>query len=175
MKPKAPANERLSGHRQPPHVDRIILSPDHHGPSPEETRRRVGPTDPLGLSPSRRAMGRMGLLLAVHVVAANIQGRDGAKRSLLWTRLDHPGVQKTWADQGFAGRFVEWTSTVLGRELEIVRKAPGRRRARDDETGPARSETMIRWSVIGIMVRRLARGRPASRPGPRPHSSMPGL
>ncbi|CAO0829692.1 hypothetical protein SMICM17S_04080 [Streptomyces microflavus] len=31
---------------------------------------------------------------AVHVVAANIQDRDGAKRSLLWTRLDHPGVRK---------------------------------------------------------------------------------
>ncbi|MFD5211598.1 IS5 family transposase [Streptomyces anulatus] len=132
----------------------------------------------------------LGLLLAVHVVAANIQDRDGAKRSLLWTRLDHPGVQRIWADQGFAGRLVEWSSTILGRELEIVRKAPGqpgfqvqpkrwaiertfswltahRRLARDYETSPAHSETMIRWAMIGIMVRRLTRGRPATRPGPR--------
>ncbi|MFI0966618.1 transposase [Streptomyces sp. NPDC021080] len=39
----------------------------------------------------------LGLLLAVHVVAANIQDLDGAKRSLLWTRPDHPGVRKIWA------------------------------------------------------------------------------
>lgn len=132
----------------------------------------------------------LGLLLAVHVVAANIQDRDGAKRSLLWTRLDHPGVQKIWADQGFAGRLMEWTRTILSRELEIVRKAPDqrgfqvqpkrwavertfswltahRRLERDDETSPARSETMIRWAMIGTMVRRLTRGRPATRPGAR--------
>lgn len=42
----------------------------------------------------------LGLLLAVHVVAANIQDRDGARRPLLWTRLDHPGVKKICADQG---------------------------------------------------------------------------
>ncbi|MBM7057545.1 transposase [Streptomyces durocortorensis] len=33
---------------------------------------------------------------------------------------------------------------------------------------PARSETMIRWAMIGIMVRRLTRTGPAARPGPRP-------
>ncbi|WP_344447220.1 transposase, partial [Kitasatospora nipponensis] len=43
-----------------------------------------------------------------------------------------------------------------------------RRLARDYESSPARSETMIRWAMIGIMVRRLTRGRPATRPGPRP-------
>lgn len=132
----------------------------------------------------------LGLLLAVHVVAANIQDRDGAKRPLLWARLDHPSVKKIWADQGFAGRLVDWASTILGRELEIVRKAPdqrgfqvqpkrwavertfswitaNRRLARDYETSPAHSETMIRWAMIGIMVRRLTRGRPAARTGPR--------
>lgn len=44
-------------------------------------RKRVIVTDTLGL------------LLAVHVVAASIQDRDGAKRPLLWTRLDHPSVR----------------------------------------------------------------------------------
>lgn len=133
----------------------------------------------------------LGLLLAVHVVAANVQDRDGARHPLLWTRLDHPGVRKIWADQGFAGRLVDWTAQTLGRELEIVRKDPDqrgfqvqskrwavertfswltahRRLARDYEASPARSETMIRWAVIGIMVRRLTRGRPARRPGPKP-------
>lgn len=64
----------------------------------------------------------LGLLLAVHVVAASVQDRDGARRPLLWTRLDHPSVQKIWADQGFAGRLVDWTAQILGRELDIVRK-----------------------------------------------------
>ncbi|MFD5030131.1 transposase [Streptomyces sp. NPDC058220] len=52
----------------------------------------------------------LGLLLAAHVVAANIQDRDGAKRALLWIRLDHPGIEKVRADQGFARRLVEWTA-----------------------------------------------------------------
>lgn len=129
--------------------------------------------------------------MAVHVVAANIQDRDGARRPLLWTCLDHPSVRKIWADQGFAGRLVDWTTQVLSRELEIVRKDPGqrgsqvqpkrwavertlswitahRRLARDYETSTAHSETMIRWAMIGIMVRRLTRGRSATRRGPRP-------
>ncbi|MEY7980581.1 transposase [Streptomyces pilosus] len=33
----------------------------------------------------------LGLLPAIHVVAASIQDRDGAKRPLLWIRSDHPG------------------------------------------------------------------------------------
>ncbi|MGW8488208.1 transposase, partial [Streptomyces sp. NPDC055886] len=133
----------------------------------------------------------LGLLLAVHVVAAGVQDRDGARRPLLWTRLDHPGVKKIWADQGFAGRLVDWATQILGRELAIVRKDPDqrgfqvqpkrwavertfswltahRRLARDYEASPARSETMIRWAMIGIMVRRLTRTGPATRPGPRP-------
>ncbi|MFE2597048.1 transposase [Streptomyces sp. NPDC059396] len=133
----------------------------------------------------------LGRLIAVHVVAASVQARDGARRPLLWARLDHPRIQKAWADQGFAGRLVDWTVQILGRELDIVRKDPGqrdfqvqpkrwaiertfswltahRRLARDYETIPARSETVIRWAMIGIMVRRFTRGRPATRPGPHP-------
>ncbi|MER5793240.1 transposase [Streptomyces sp. NPDC001980] len=129
----------------------------------------------------------------MHVVAASVQDRDGARRPLLWTRLDYPRVQKIWAGQGFAGRLVDWTARILGRELEIVRKEPGqrgfqvqskrwavertlswltanRRLARDYEASPAHSETMIRWAMIGIMARRLTRVGPVSRPGPRPLS-----
>ncbi|MGW5211160.1 transposase [Streptomyces sp. NPDC004051] len=115
---------------------------------------------------------------------------DGAKRSLLWTRLDHPGVQKIWADRGFAGRLVEWPRTIPGRELEIVRKAPGRR---GFQVQPKRWAIERTFSWL-IAHRRLARdlrdqpgplrdhdplgndrhhgpptprGRPATRPGPR--------
>lgn len=109
----------------------------------------------------------------------------------MWARLDHPQIQKYWADQGFAGRLVDWTARILGRELDIVRKDPGqrgfqaqpkrwaiertfswltahRRLARDYQTIPARSETVIRWAMIGIMVRSLTRGSAATRPGPHP-------
>ncbi|WP_433340082.1 transposase [Streptomyces sp. CA-253872] len=58
-------------------------------------RKRFIGTDTLGSPP------------AAQVVAANIQDRDGARRSSPWTRPDHPGVQKIRADQGFAGRLVE--------------------------------------------------------------------
>ncbi len=100
-------------------------------------------------------------------------------------------MQKIWADQGFAGRLVNWARAVLGCELEIVREAPDlcgfqvqpkcwavectfswmtarRRLVRGYVWLTACSETMIRWAMIGIMVRRLTRGHPATRPGPRP-------
>ncbi|MGA5870294.1 IS5 family transposase [Streptomyces cinereoruber] len=158
----------------------------------------AAPSATRGFDAGKKVKGRkrfivtdtLGLLLAVHVVAANVQDRDGARRPLPWTRLDHPGVQKIWADQGFAGRLVDRTAQILGRELVIVRKDPGqrgfqvqskrwavertfswltahRRLARDYETSPAHAETMIRWAMIGVMARRLARGRAAVRSGPR--------
>ncbi|MEV0537333.1 transposase [Kitasatospora sp. NPDC050463] len=169
------------------------LGPDR---IPVRPYRRYGPHRDERLRRGKKVKGRkrfivtdtLGLLLAVHVVAANIQDRDGAKRPLLWTRLGHPGVRMIWANQGFAGRPVDWTAQILGRELEIVRKSPAqrgfqvqrkrwtvertfswltahRRLARDYETSPAHAETMIRWAMIGIMVRRLTRSRPATRAG----------
>jgi hypothetical protein len=69
----------------------------------------------------------LGLLLTVHVMAASIQDRDGARRLLLWTRLHHPTVRRVWADQGFAGRLVDWAANTLNRMVEIVRKEPGQR------------------------------------------------
>ncbi|MGW7529278.1 transposase [Streptomyces sp. NPDC054783] len=69
----------------------------------------------------------LGLLLTAHVLAARVQDRDGARRSLLCTRLDHPSVTRIWADQGFAGRLVGWSAAVLHRASDIVRKDPGQR------------------------------------------------
>ncbi|MFG2577271.1 transposase [Streptomyces sp. NPDC048481] len=103
------------------------------------------------------------LLLAVHVVAASVQDRDGAKRPLLWTRLDHPGVRKVWAAQGFAGRLVEWVAQILGGDLEIVRRAPDQR---DFQVQPKRwaVERTLAWLTAH---RRLARATRPARPIPR--------
>jgi hypothetical protein len=37
---------------------------------------------------------------------------------------DHPTVTRVWADQGFAGRLVQWAADTLHRELTLVRKQP---------------------------------------------------
>ncbi|MFI6456847.1 IS5 family transposase [Streptosporangium amethystogenes] len=43
-----------------------------------------------------------------------------------------------------------------------------RRLVRDYEHQPPTSEAMIRWAVINMLARRITRGHPAQRPGPRP-------
>ena len=96
-----------------------------------------------------------------------------------------------FADQGFAGRLVGWARRLLGIIVHIVGRPAGqrglrvhpkrwvvermlgwllahRRLARDYERHPEISEAMIRWAAIDLLVRRLARGRPAQRPGRRP-------
>lgn len=133
----------------------------------------------------------MGSLITVMVCAASVQDRDGAKSALLGTYLSARRCRFVFADAGFAGRLVEWAARVLRIFMHIVRKPEGRkgfavlprrwvvertlawitahrRLARDYERLPAHAEAMIRWAAINTMTRRLARGRPATRMGPRP-------
>jgi transposase len=133
----------------------------------------------------------LGLLIVVVVLAAGVQDRDGAKRALLGAYYAAPRARFVFADAGFAGRLVDWAARILRTTVAIVRKPAGqrgfaviprrwvvertfawltahRRLARDYERHPAHSEAMIRWAAINTMTRRLARGRPTTRPGPRP-------
>jgi hypothetical protein len=133
----------------------------------------------------------MGSLITVMVCAASVQDRDGAKSTLLGTSLSAVRCRFVFADAAFTGRLVGWAAHVLGITVHIVRKSEGqkgfsvlprrwavertlawitahRRLARDYERKPAHSEAMIRWAAINTMTRRLARGRPAARPGRRP-------
>jgi transposase len=127
----------------------------------------------------------LGLLVVVCVMAASWQDRDGAKTTLLSTYLATP-IRHVFADQGFAGRLVDWAHATLQTTVEIVRK-PGdqrgsavhpkrwvverslawltshRRLVRDYERHPQISEAFIRWAAINTMIRRLDRGRPAKR------------
>ena len=91
-----------------------------------------------------------------------------------------------FADQGFAGRLVDWAARTLDTTVAIVHKpaeqrgfvvhpkrwvverslawlTAHRRLARDYERDPAVSEALIRWAAINTMTRRLDRGRPATR------------
>ncbi|MFI7223850.1 IS5 family transposase [Nonomuraea angiospora] len=126
-----------------------------------------------------------GLLITVAVMAASWQDRDGAKTALLSAYLTTP-IRYVFADQGFAGRLVDWARETLRTTLEIVRKPADqrgfsvisrrwvvertlawltacRRLARDYERKPAVSEAMIRWAAIAGMARRLTRGKSATR------------
>jgi len=127
----------------------------------------------------------LGLLLAVVVVTAGLQDRDGAKPVLLETYL-RTRVRFVFADGAFAGRLLDWAQTLLRTTLHIVRKpaeqrgfaviprrwavertfawlTAHRRLARDYERDPSISEAMIRWAAINTMTRRIARGGPATR------------
>jgi transposase len=127
----------------------------------------------------------LGLLVVVCVMAASWQDRDGAKTTLLSAYLATP-IRHVFADQGFAGKLVDWAASRLRMSVEIVRKpaeqrgfavhprrwvvertlswlTAHRRLARDYERDPDVSEHMIRWAAIGGMLNRLTRGGPAIR------------
>jgi len=126
-----------------------------------------------------------GLLLAVVVTPASVQDRDGA-RPLLWQlRAAHRGIRLAWADAGYAGKLAAWTAAI-GLVIEIVRKrdphafealprrwvvertfawiSKHRRCARDYERLPEHHEAMVKWAMIALMARRLARHTPAAQP-----------
>jgi transposase len=150
-------------------------------------------TDTRGYDAGKKVNGRKrfivtdtaGLLVAVAVMAASWQDRDGAKTALLSAYLATP-IRHVFADQGFAGRLVDWTRDTLKITLEIVREPADqqgfavhprrwvvertlawltacRRLARDYERHPDVSEGIIRWAAIAGMARRITRGGPARR------------
>jgi putative transposase len=124
------------------------------------------------------------LLIAVVVHPADIQDRDGAKLLLgriaeSWKRL-----RLIWADGGYAGQLINWVRSLRRRNsvrLEIVKRSDDlkgfkvlprrwvvertfgwlgrqRRLSKDYEHLTDTSETMIYVAMIGLMLRRFARG-----------------
>jgi transposase len=112
----------------------------------------------------------LGLLVSVAVLAASWQDRDGAKTALLSVYLFTP-IRYVFADQGFAGRLLDWAARTLNMVIDIVRKPAGqrefevhpkpwvvertlawltahRRLARDYERDPEVSEEMIRFESL---------------------------
>jgi transposase len=118
------------------------------------------------------------LLVVVLVTAASLQDRDGGRLVLDKARMKMPSIALVWADGGYAGRCVEFARRVLRISLEIVKKPEGqhtfevlprrwvvertlawlvrcRRLDRDYERLPEHAEAMVKWSMIGLMTRRL--------------------
>ena len=128
----------------------------------------------------------LGLLLLVSVTTAGLQDRTAAHRVLEQVRFVMASVLTVFADGGYAGKLIDFARRRLRLTVEVVNKPPDqvgfavlprrwvvertfgwlmrcRRLARDYERLPATSEAFIKWSMIGIMTRRIA---PA--PGRRP-------
>ena len=61
----------------------------------------------------------LGLLVTVWVLAASWQDRDGAKGALVAATLAVPSMRHVFADQGFAGRLVDWARDTLRTTVDI--------------------------------------------------------
>ena len=122
----------------------------------------------------------LGLLLCVLVTAASVQDRDGARPLLEQLAAACRRVRLVWADGGYAGTLLDWARTRFTITLEIVKRTDDmkgfvvlprrwvvertlawivrhRRCARDYERLPQHHEAMVRWTMIRITSRRLAK------------------
>jgi transposase len=134
----------------------------------------------------------LGLLLVVAVTAANTGDREAAVPLLERLRAAHRTISLVWADGGYTGILTDWAREKLRLTLQIVKRSDeprfvvlprrwvvertwawlmrSRRLARDYETLPATSETMILWSMTTLMTRRLAR-RTSTQPAAAPRAA----
>jgi transposase len=142
------------------------------------------PTATQGIDAGKRIVGRkrgvitdtLGLLLAVIVTAASVSDNTIGIDLLDRATGIYPTLTKTWVDAGFRTKVVEHGAT-LGVDVEVVTKDPQvkgfsvikrrwvvertigwlmqhRRQARDYETLPATSATMIRIAMIDNLTKR---------------------
>jgi transposase len=123
------------------------------------------------------ATDTLGLLLVLLVTAASVQDTTGGRDVIDELAARHPAVVKAWVDNGYK-RSVSERGAAHDIDVVVVSKDPGqkgfaplpkrwavertfgwwmlhRRLARDYETLPERSATMIYWAMIDNMSRRL--------------------
>lgn len=126
------------------------------------------------------AVDTLGLLLVCVVTAACVQDRDGAKPLLDRLRNIHEAIVLVWADGAYGGKLVGWAKEKLQLALTIVKHTDDmtgfvvlsrrwvvertlswicqrRRCVRDYERLPDHHEAMVKWSMVMLMSRRLAR------------------
>jgi transposase len=138
-----------------------------------------------GADPGKKIVGRkrglvtdtLGLLLAVVVTAASVSDNAIGADLLDQASTTHPTLAKTWVDAGFKNTLVEH-GAALGIDVEVVTKDPTvkgfsvvkrrwviertigwlmhhRRLARDYETRPGNSASMITIAMIDNLARRV--------------------
>ena len=143
---------------------------------------------PRGYDAGKQVMGRkrhllvdvLGLVLAVLVLPANIQDRDGGWKVLDAAHQVYSSLAKVWADAAYAGEFVRRARDELHIDVEVVKKPPDthtfrvlprrwvvertfgwmnreRRLSKDYERLPATTEAFVHITMVRLMARRLAR------------------
>jgi transposase len=129
------------------------------------------------------AVDALGWLLTVLVTGAGMQDRDGALPLLERLRAACPRTALVWADGAYAGRLVSFAREELRLAIEIVKRPDDvsgfvviprrwvaeralawitrrRRCVRDYERRHASHEAMVRWAMVLVMTRRLAKQTP---------------
>jgi putative transposase len=120
----------------------------------------------------------LGLLIALAVPPADVQDYDGARAVVAKAKARFPRLKKLWADSRYACNYLPIRIlAAFWIIVEIVRRAAGpgfkpvhkrwiiertfgwlgrsRRLSKDDEQNPRVSETMIKLSMIRLMLQRL--------------------
>lgn len=129
------------------------------------------------------AVDVLGLLLTVLVTGADVQDRDGAMPLLERLRTVCLRIALVWADGAYAGSLVGWAREELALRLQIVKRPDDacgfvviprrwvvertlawitrrRRCVRDYERRRDSHEAMVRWAMVLVMTRRLAKQSP---------------
>jgi transposase len=128
----------------------------------------------------------LGLLLLVHVTAANVQDRDAAFFLLQRLRLLYWKITLVWADSGYHyAKLIDGAKKILRMTVQIVKRTDDmsgfvvlprrwvvertlswicqrRRCVRDYERRPDNHEAMVTISMIMLMSRRLIKPLPQS-------------
>ncbi|MYS82104.1 IS5 family transposase [Embleya scabrispora] len=142
------------------------------------------PTATQGIDAAKKIVGRkrsivvdtLGLLLLVTVTAAGVSDNDAGKQLLTQLATTHPTITKAWVDTGYKTQAVEH-GAELGIDVDVVPRNTQvkgfsvvprrwvversfgwimmhRRLARDYETRPEHSESMIRLAMISNLAKR---------------------
>jgi transposase len=155
------------------------------------------PESSQGIDANKRIKGRkrhiatdvLGLLLVVLVTAASVHDTVAGRQIIDELAAQRPAVVKAWVDSGYQQSVIDQGANH-NIDVEVVVKDPGqrgfkpqpkrwaiertfgwlmlhRRLARDYETKPEHSRTMIYWAMIDNMSRRLTgESTPTWRKGP---------
>jgi len=126
----------------------------------------------------------LGLLLVVVVTAASVQDRDGARLVLGRRRHAWKTLRRVWVDGAYRRQLVDWAWHHARLTLEVVLRpaehrgfvvlprrwvsertlawlTQARRRSKDYEELPSRSEAVISITMTRLMLRRLAKTHPS--------------